>query len=690
MDFRIADTFTASLSRLTGDEQKVTKTTAFDLQMNAANPGMSFHKLERAKDPNFWSVRVSRDIRLIVHRTPSSLLLCYVDHHDRAYDWAERRKLQTHPTTGAAQLVEIRQRVQEVSAPIYVPPHAVAQPKPTLFWHLSDSQLLSYGVPPEWLNDVKAANEDTLLDIADHLPSEAAEALLELATGGTPAVPRAALTGANPFEHPDAQRRFRVMTDIEELERALEFPWDKWTIFLHPSQRDSVERLYSGPARVSGSAGTGKTIVALHRAVHLARKDPEALVLLCTFSGPLANALRAKLHRLISNQPQLAERIDVYAMDAIGRRLYETQFGKATVATRETVAALLASAASQLDQLTVSTGFLLSEWEEVVDPWQVDGWEAYRDVRRIGRKTRLPEAQRALLWQVFETVHKNLDASGQLTKSQIFTRLAASMSERRHPPYTHVVVDEAQDISVAQLRFLAALGQGQPERLFFAGDLGQRIFQHPFSWRSLGVDIRGRAKSLRINYRTSHQIRMQADRLLGPSASDVDGNVEERAGTVSVFNGPAPVVRVLESEDAESEAVGKWLKSLVNDGALPDELAVFVRSSKEVPRAERALRDAGIPFAVLDERMTIGEGHASVCTMHLAKGLEYKAVAVMACDDEVIPSQDRIEGVTDPSELEEVYNTERHLLYVACTRARDRLHVSAVKPASEFLDDLLS
>src|SRR5437870_6850681 len=120
MDFRIADTFTDSLARLTGDEQKAVKTTAFDLQLNPVNPGMSFHKLEKPKDKRFWSVRVSQDIRLIVHRTPDSLLLCYVDHHDKAYAWAERRKLETHPTTGAMQLVEVRERVQEILVPSFV------------------------------------------------------------------------------------------------------------------------------------------------------------------------------------------------------------------------------------------------------------------------------------------------------------------------------------------------------------------------------------------------------------------------------------------------------------------------------------------------------------------------------------------------------------------------------------------
>ena len=134
MDFRIADTFTDSLARLTGEEQKAAKTTAFDLQMNPASPGLSFHKLDKVKDKRFWSVRVSDDVRLIVHRTPESLLLCYVDHHDKAYAWAERRKLETHPSTGAAQLVEIRERVEEIVVPVYVPAPPEPPAAPTAWW----------------------------------------------------------------------------------------------------------------------------------------------------------------------------------------------------------------------------------------------------------------------------------------------------------------------------------------------------------------------------------------------------------------------------------------------------------------------------------------------------------------------------------------------------------------------------
>src|SRR5207302_1776959 len=167
MEFRIADTFTDSLAKLSGDEQKAVKTAAFDLQLNAAHPSLQFHKLEKAKDRRFWSVRVNSDVRLIVHRTDSSLLLCYVGHHDHAYHWAERRKLETHPKTGAAQLVEIRETVQEITVPKYVQAQSAVTRKPAtrdrIFARTSDDELLSYGVPAEWLNDVRNVSEDSLL-----------------------------------------------------------------------------------------------------------------------------------------------------------------------------------------------------------------------------------------------------------------------------------------------------------------------------------------------------------------------------------------------------------------------------------------------------------------------------------------------------------------------------------------------
>lgn len=687
MDFRISDKFTDSLSRLTGNEQKAVKTTAFDLQMNPAQPGLKFHRVDRAKDPNFWSVRVNRDVRIIVHRTPKNLMMCYVDHHDNAYKWAEKRKLEVHPRTGAAQLVEVKETVKEVAVPVYVEAKEEAPVKPLLFAETTEEDLLKYGVPREWLDDVRNADEDSLLDLSEHLPDEASEALLQIAVGETPK-PVAPVVTEDPFEHPDAKRRFQAISNEDELELALDFPWAKWAVFLHPTQRKLVERNYDGPFRVSGPAGTGKTVVAIHRAVFLARNNPDARVLLTTFSDTLADFLRSRVTRLIRNEPRLMERLEFAAIHQVCERLYKAQFSVAKIATMDVVREFLTESAKNEASHRFSIPFLMDEWENVVDAWQLNSWEAYRDVRRLGRKPRLAKEQRSKLWAIFEDVKGELKKHGLITRSGMCGELAEGLSKRRHPPYDFVVVDEAQEIGVAQLRLLAAMGGKRPNGLFFTGDLGQRIFQASFSWKAAGVDVRGRSETLTLNYRTSHQIRKQADRLLASEVADVDGNVEDRRGTVSAFNGVPPETAFFDDAQLESQAVGDWLKALGDKGVDPGEMGIFVRSAAELDRAREAVDASGFSSRVLDECREITSGGVSISTMHLAKGLEFRAVAVMACDDEVIPLQKRIETAADHADLEEVYNTERHLLYVACTRARDYLMVSGIKPASEFLDDL--
>lgn len=227
-------------------------------------------------------------------------------------------------------------------------------------------------------------------------------------------------------------------------------------------------------------------------AVFLARANPDARVLLSTFSDTLANALRTKLKRLISNEPRLGERVEVHAMNAIGRRLYELHFGQVQLASRETVRQLIDEGARAVGGHKFSLHFLMTEWEQVVDAWQLESWEAYRDVKHLGRKTRLPQKQRVVLWSIFDRVRASLKSRNLVTTAAVFSRLAAKLEGNKRPPFNFAVVDEAQDIAISQLRFLAALASDRLNSLFFAGDLGQRIFQQSFSWKALGIDVRGR------------------------------------------------------------------------------------------------------------------------------------------------------------------------------------------------------
>ena len=686
MKFCIADSFQAALRRLTAPEQKAVKETVFDLQMNPAAPGLQFHRVDKSKDANFWSMRVNRDIRLIVHKTDDSLLVCYVDHHDDAYAWAERRRIETHPKTGAAQIVEVRERIQEIVVQRAVEAPVETTPT-TLFGDLSEDELLGYGVPLDWIADVKAATDASILDLVSHLPNEAAEALLGIAVGEKPAA--AIVTdGAHPFEHPDAQRRFHVAEDAEELRLALDYPWDQWTVFLHPSQREIVDRTFDGPARVSGSAGTGKTVVAIHRAARILKHEPQSRLLLSTFTLPLANALENKLRILIGEDTSIVPRTTVLPFKGVASDLFTLAFGHhPKAASDQQVRGALRTAMTETALTGFTLRFLVSEWLNVVDAWQIEDLHAYDNAPRLGRKRRPGAKQRERLWPVFERARDILAAQGVLTWPSIFGRVAGHFSARAEKPFTHAVIDEAQDLGVAELRMMAAIVPPGEDTLFFAGDLAQRIFQEAFSWKELGIDIRGRALTLKVNYRTSHQIRQAADRLLPKTAQDVDGNEQDRRGTVSAFEGPDPEILNWATQGDEIAGIADWIGRTIADRIAPSEIGLFVRTNEQLSRARAAVKAAGHTQLELSERLEEPKGRIAIGTMQLSKGLEYKAIAVMACDDSILPLQERMEAVADEVELDEVYETERNLFYVASTRARDRLAVSGVMPVTEFFAD---
>lgn len=683
MNFLIADTFTASFNRLSGVDQKAVKASVFDLQMDRTGPGLQLHRIDKSKDLNFWSARVNRDIRLIVHKTAESLLVAYVDHHDAAYAWAERRRIEAHPRTGAIQIVEIRERVEDVAPPAtfdFVFPEPVKGKAndvaaPALFASLDDDALLSIGVPADWLADVRAANEDGFFALAVHLPAEASEALLEFAATGRLAAPAPA--AADPYTHPDALRRIRLIADQEELEQALAFPWEQWGVFLHPSQRALVERTFSGPARVAGSAGTGKTIVAIHRAVRLARENPSAKILLASFSQPLAEAMAKKTLVLAPETGGIVRRITTASFRGIAEQMYQLEHGvRPRIASDAILRERLRDAAATTGLKGFSERFLLSEWTNVVDAWGLSSLDAYSTVERMGRKSRLGPNQRARLWPVFAKVQAALAAERYTTWANVFTGLAKALEGRPSKPFDHVIIDEAQDLAPAELRLFAALAPAKADGLFLSGDIGQRIFQHPYSWASLGVDVRGRSHTLKVCYRTSQQIRRAADRLLPTVLRDTDGMEDERRGIVSVFDGPSPEVRSLPTIVAEAEAVRNAVAGWLGDGIAAHEIGLFVRTPQLVVRARAAIDGLA------------GAAQMVTAPMSLAKGLEFRAVAVMACDEGALPLDERVADAADEAELDDIYETERRLLYVACTRAREHLLLTGVTPVSEYLSDL--
>jgi len=688
MQIGLTPTFEKSLSRLTPREQALVKQVPTDFMLNPNKPGHRLHKLH-FREPRFVSISVSMDLRIIVLKEGPFFHFCYVGHHEQAYRWAERRQIEVHPTTGAAQIVEFEEVIREE---VKVVKRTVEAP--SLFADEDDGYLLALGVPNSWLATVKQLDEAGLYEVLDRLPEEAAEALVELYDGQRPE-PAPALhadeaVAADPFEHPDSRRRFWVAADENALRRALNAPWDRWVVFLHPSQREAVERNFRGPARVTGGAGTGKTIVALHRAVYLAELSENARVLLTTYSRPLVRHLEAGLDRLAGPTGDVRRRIRVEHLHRFAYDIAKERPGFAFSPVRpKELDAFFDQAIRENSEVEVSKEFLRAEFDAVVDYWGVKEWKDYREIQRTGRGSALSRAAREVLWPVFDSVLIQMRIAGKMTFSELADAAREEIEVRSDRPFRYVVADEAQDFGPRELRFLMALASPSARSHLFAGDVGQRIYRYPFSWLKAGVDIRGRAVRLSINYRTTHQIKAFADRALGAIEPGEADNQENRS-THSLLSGPEPLIAGFADGDAEAASLTTWFEELVAEGFAPSEMAVFGRTRRILEdRAVPAIEAANLlARALSDDGPDVEHDAVSVGTLHAAKGLEFRAVALVGCSSDVLPHPSALAAADDADGEAIARARERQLFYVGCTRAREVLRVSFAGEPCSFLEGL--
>lgn len=681
MNFYIGDTFRDALERLDAQSIALAKQAAIDIQLNPVSTSGQMHRIDKAKDDNWWSYRVNRDVRLIVHQQHDAMTLCYVDHHDPAYAWAQRRKFQVHPQTGAAQIVEIEERIEEVVKRVT----REVLDEPPVFEKCDRDYLLALGVPLEWLDAVLLVTESGLDGLKGHLPEEAFERLYAIACGIP--VPRpATVVGGNPFLHPDARRRFQPFASEDELRNALEAPWERWRLFLHPVQREVVERNYKGSARVSGGAGTGKTVVALHRARALADRDPNARILLTTFSKTLAARLAQSADLLIGVGTPARKQIAITNLHRFANEHWKTECGGLfSPVSKKRLQQMIRDARAASGATTYTLGFLQAEWDSIVDNFGITTWDVYRSVSRVGRGMALGLKQRKELWSVFERVRKSMADAGVMTWNDLLVTVRQAVERATERLFEHVIVDESQDFGPCELALVRALVAPGPNDILLCGDVGQRIFKGRTSWLQTGIDIRGRSTQLRVNYRTTEQIREFADQLLPESIVDGEGASEDRR-TISLLRGPNPEVKGYPSQTAERTGIVEWIARVQAAGIEPEQIALFGRSSAIVDsRISKAVSAASMKFQKLSDEEPIDVGSVCIGTMHKAKGLEFKAVAVVGCDSDVLPIKmalDEIEDAVDRATFEE---GERQLLYVACTRAREHLLVTHVGEPSRYL-----
>lgn len=678
MPIAISETFLTSLISLSRAEQKSATEFVEKFQRNPAQPGNSLERVTQTKHDNLWSARVTQGVRAVLHKDGDLWNVLYVGQHDDAYSWARRRSIERNPRTGALQIVVAPETVAEIVDQSKSSPSA----KP-VFEKFGYDYLLSLGVPETWLPTIRLiTSEDQLLQIIPELPEEVAERLLDLCSGKLVTPPLPISPGTPAIATEDSQRRFYVVEDSDELLRMLSAPMAKWIGFLHPSQRKLATGKFNGPIKVTGSAGTGKTVVAMHRARHLARQG--RTVLLTSYVGTLCDNIRENL-KYLCNADELS-RITVDTVHAQALQLVRSAGEKPVIIDDQEIAKLIEQfhwGACPLDART-----LQSEWTEVIQAQGIRVWDQYRDASRKGRGQALGVKDRKLVWQVFEQVYQRLGQNHKCDWSTLCLRARdLVLSGKARSRYHSVIVDEVQDLRPQEIRFLAALPREERDNLMLVGDGGQRIYGSKLTLKSLDVDVRGRSFTLKINYRTTAQIKKFAENLLENHRDDLDEGREDRSDTKSLLRGPEPALTAFDSEDEQLDFVARSIADAIKQGVSGEDIAIFARTTDLLAPYERALKAKKIEFRQLKKELS-GQPLSGVNlgTMHRAKGLEFKIVFVVDASREYLPLPFALRGLKDSTDRQEAIEKERHLLYVSITRARDEVFISWVGRVCDFLD----
>lgn len=680
----LAQDFLSNLPKLPSAVQGKVLKWALRFQSDPMSPGINYEPIRAARDKNLKSVRIDQDWRGIVFKPPSGdvYVLMYVDHHDDAYKWAEGRRIAVNPVTGALQVFAVESVVEPV---LEQARHGTAEPEqapkpkstrkqeaPPLYKSLSDQDLLSLGTPADLLEQVRSIRSEQELDaLQAYLPVEAYEGLFLVAAGDSVSQVLAARETrvdqpvntedfAAAIETAESQSRFVVVGDEETMAAMLNAPLAQWRVFLHPTQRKLAQGDRSGPMRVLGGAGTGKTVLAMHRAKWLAehRASTEKKVFFTTFTRNLAGDIEENLKTLCS--PTVMGRIEVKNLDAWvhgflrrhkyeHRIIYDRRQGDAADAWQRALAL-------QDAKLGLPPEFYEEELEKIVLAQGISTREDYRLARRTGRGTVLTRAKRDAIWSVFEEYRAQL-AKRKLKEVDDAYRDAAILMQEKPQSYSSIVVDETQDLGPQALRMLRAMIPSAPNDLFLVGDGHQRIYnRHRASMSGCGIDIRGRARKLYLNYRTTEEIRRQAIASLeGVEVDDLDDGSDEVKRYKSLSHGPAP--KMMDFPHMEEALAG--LRPVLRQSIAENRtVCVIVPKKHEAKVVHDFCKTANLSTIMLgpDERDKSDSKDIRIATMHRAKGLEF---------DEVVLFLPKTWGQSPSGE-----DDAKKLTYVAVTRAK--------------------
>lgn len=669
---------------------------------NPRSPGLNYEHIDGGKDKQIRSLRVDQEIRCIV-RAPeqgNTYVLLWIDKHDEAYQWARRKTCHVNRISGALQVMDVEAAKDAVAQG--------ALPTQALFSACGDDQLMLLGVPEALLPAVRAVgNQDELGRLIEWVPQACVDGLILLAEGHEitdvldelerqqPERPVDLDDVATALNTPESQAEFLVLTDDDELEAMLSAPLEQWRVFLHPSQRRLIERNWNGPVRVLGGAGTGKTVVAMHRARWLAKQWIDAhqpgRILFTTFTRNLATDIRSNLTKICTSEE--LKRIEVVNLDRWVMGFIKDQGLTVRVfsndARQEAWDAAMNFASTEEGAKTFSDSFYKEEWRDVVLANDCRSRDDYLQARRIGRGTRLTRQDRAQIWPVFDALRGELRQRG-LWEPEEAKQLAADRLKQanRSALFQAVIVDEAQDLDVASFRLIRALaGPTHVNDLFIVGDPHQRIYGKPVVLGHCGIEIRGRSRKLRINYRTTEETRAWATSVLhGLNFDDLDGGADPSSDYRSLLHGDHPLVQGFQDPADEQKFLLDLIRQIQSEQGTLASTCIAARS-KTLEAMQRMLKRETIAHRVIeaDEADDPSDPSLRLATMHRVKGLEFDQVLIPGLTAEQMPHRKTLSTCPDTVSKELFEQQERSLLHVAATRAKKRVVVSYSGQPSTFL-----
>ncbi|WP_433515289.1 UvrD-helicase domain-containing protein [Nonomuraea sp. CA-143628] len=658
----------------------------------ATHAGLHLERIQGAADPRFRTIRINQYWRgvVLVPESGDLYLLLKVLGHDAAYRWAERRHASVNAATGRIEIWDIA-AVEETQTQL----DGMARLAPgRLFDHLGDAVLTRFGVEGKVLAFARALTDVIQLEAAQgFLPETQYDALVGLAAGLTPEAVWEEISGSVSAERYDTEdlvaaiertpERVVLVHGPDELMEVFRHPFATWKIYLHPSQERVVQAAYSGSARVTGGPGTGKTVVALHRAHHLASLGAgQALV--TTFTSTLSASLEAGL-RLLTDSEKVRDAIEVRHVDHLSHRIFSEEHGRPAILADREEKEIWRRIARKLD-VPFSVAFLAEEWRHVVLAQQVFSAADYLVAKRAGRGRRLGARQKAQVWQALWEFQEELKRRRVWTYETVCVEATRLLSARAVKPYRHVIVDEAQDLHPVQWRLLRASVAEGPDDIFIAGDSHQRIYDNRVSLRDVGINVTGRSTRLNVNYRTTAEILAWSLAMIrGETVDDMNGGLDTVEGYRSLVHGMPPELRGFGSQRNELDALAAKVAEWLEAGVEPDAIGIAARSGMLADSAVAVLERSGIPVKSLAKARE-EDGVVRAGTMHRMKGLEFRCVAVIGAGEHQLPPASAITPAAE-DELTHAHDVQRErcLLFVACTRARERLYVSWHGAPSPFL-----